>query len=262
MSTSNERDKLLQAKDLVSQKRYDEARAILVTMPDNPTAQKWLNQLASVGGGTPAPRPAPPPAQSPYPPPSPYGPGATPPPAADLRQQMMSQDKPKRQMPNIQADQMQRQAQETLARFDISLNTAVLVLIIAAVSGILAALIDNILGLPWGFLNFTFGWFAAILSGMTYPMIKGKADMGGLIVAAVAGLVTMLLWFILAELIIGDKITEATVRSLYRYWFNEYMNPFKAILAGIVLGIIGFGWYALIPFLRSKLQPLLPDLER
>lgn len=251
MSTSNERDKLLQAKELVSQKRYDEARAILVTMPDNPTAQKWLNQLANVGGGTPAPQPAPPPAQM-----------GTTPPAADLRQQMMNQGQPKRQMPQIQAGEVQRRAKELLSRFDIGLNTAVLVLIIAAVSGILAALIDNIFGLPWGIFNLTFGWFAAVLSGMTYPMIKGKVDLGGLMVAAVAGLVTMLLWFILAELMIGDKITEANLRSLYRYWFNEYMNLFKAILTGIVLGMIGFGWHALIPFVRAKLQPFLPDLEK
>ncbi len=258
MSTSNERDKLLQAKELVSQKRYDEARAILVTIADNPTAQKWLSQLASVPGGTPPPTPSQ--AQSPYPPQM----GTTPPAGADLRQQMIGQDKPKRQMPNIQADQMQRQAQEALARFDISLNSAVLVLILAAVSGILAALVDNILGLPWGILNLTFGWFVAVLSGMTYPMIKGKADLGGLMVAAAAGLVTMFFWFILAEIMISDKYsyTDINSRLVYRGWFNEYMNPFKAILAGIVLGMIGFGWYALIPFLRSKLQPLLPDLEK
>lgn len=41
----NEREKLLEVKELVNQKKYDEALALLHTMPDNPTAQKWQAQV-------------------------------------------------------------------------------------------------------------------------------------------------------------------------------------------------------------------------
>ena len=39
--------KLLQAKALIRQKRYDDARALLITV-DHPTADKWLARLSRV----------------------------------------------------------------------------------------------------------------------------------------------------------------------------------------------------------------------
>jgi hypothetical protein len=39
------REKLQEAKSLIQEKRFDEARAILRSMPDDPTAQNWLAKL-------------------------------------------------------------------------------------------------------------------------------------------------------------------------------------------------------------------------
>jgi len=40
--------KLLAAREFIQEKRYGEARTLLETMPDEPTAQKWLAKLAKV----------------------------------------------------------------------------------------------------------------------------------------------------------------------------------------------------------------------
>lgn len=42
---SEQDEKLQAARRLVNEKRYDEARALLRTIPDNPTAQRWLQKL-------------------------------------------------------------------------------------------------------------------------------------------------------------------------------------------------------------------------
>jgi hypothetical protein len=42
---SDDATRLEEAKQLVNQQKYQQARRILVTMPDNPKAQKWLKQL-------------------------------------------------------------------------------------------------------------------------------------------------------------------------------------------------------------------------
>jgi hypothetical protein len=213
---NNDAEKLQQAKELVSQKRYDEARVILETMPDNPTAQKWLGQLDKAPG-TP-----------------------TPPPTAQAAAPAGRSSRPP-----IQMDEVQQQAQAVITKLNISLNLAVLVLIIAAVAAVLSALLDVIIGLPTGALWFRFGWFVPALVGLVYPLLRGKADRGGLAVSVAAGLVFMIVWYILAE-ILGDT----------------FMNFPKALLVGIILSLCGYGWYVLLPFLRDKVQPLLPNLEK
>lgn len=59
--------KLLAAREFIQEKRYSEARSLLETMPDEPTAQKWLAKLDKVA--TPARRPARHSLLSPSPPP-------------------------------------------------------------------------------------------------------------------------------------------------------------------------------------------------
>jgi len=261
---NDERERLLQAKELVGEKRFDEARAILRTMPHNPTAQKWLDQLDRSGGATPPPPATP--QRAPNPPASAFEP--RPDTDAALRNEIGGQPSP-RKRPQISDEQMEQaraQMQATLSKAGISLNLAVMVLLLAVVSGVVAALLDTILGLPAGLMSFTFGGFAAALVGMSYPLLRGKVDLGGLAVAAVGGLVTMVIWFILSEILIGEPdpktIDDINSRLIYKSWFNEYLNILKALLAGIWLGLAGFGWYALIPFLREKVQPLLPNLEK
>jgi hypothetical protein len=45
--------KLKKAKALIQQKRYDDARAILLTISNNPTAKSWLNKLEKRGASPP-----------------------------------------------------------------------------------------------------------------------------------------------------------------------------------------------------------------
>lgn len=70
----NERQQLQQARDLILQKRFDDARALLRPIAHNPTARQWLDKLDSM-----APPAAPPPtgaASGPIPRPTPAYPAA------------------------------------------------------------------------------------------------------------------------------------------------------------------------------------------
>jgi hypothetical protein len=48
MTSPQAKDYLLQARDLINQKRYTEARAVLMNIPADPTAQKWLAKLDTI----------------------------------------------------------------------------------------------------------------------------------------------------------------------------------------------------------------------
>jgi hypothetical protein len=49
--SEKERDKLLLAKSYIQTRKYAKARPILESMPDDPTAQKWLADLDRIGPG-------------------------------------------------------------------------------------------------------------------------------------------------------------------------------------------------------------------
>lgn len=51
------RDRLVEARKLIEAKRYEEGAAILRTLPNDPTAQKWLKFLEERGVIAPPPRP-------------------------------------------------------------------------------------------------------------------------------------------------------------------------------------------------------------
>jgi hypothetical protein len=136
-----------------------------------------------------------------------------------------------------------RQVEDVVDQLGIDLNLGIKVLIVAAVSGLVAAVLDEVLGLPTGSLRFTFGWMIAALNGATYAFFKNHDDRAGLIMSAVAGLVAFLLWYIVTEIIGGD------------FGLSWGLNVFKAIVTGIIVGLIGFGWFALIRRLPEKLVP-------
>lgn len=123
----------------------------------------------------------------------------------------------------------------------IDLELAAKVLVLAAVSGLLAAFLDEILGLPTNVLRFSFGWMIAALSGAAYLVLKGKPDLGGLIVAGAAGLVALTFWFIIMEIIGGE------------YGLSFGMNIFKAWLTGIISGLLGYGWVAGLNYLPKDI---------
>lgn len=72
------RSKLQAARELINELNYDAARAILRSLPDDPTALEWLAKLDKIAPEKPAITPTP---DYPTPPPAPYQP-----PAASIRQ--------------------------------------------------------------------------------------------------------------------------------------------------------------------------------
>jgi hypothetical protein len=142
---------------------------------------------------------------------------------------------------------MMKQAQAAMDRLGLDLNLAIKVLIIAVVSGLLGGLLDVIISLPVGVLAFAFGWFLAALNGASYAFYRGREDLGGIVMAALAGLVTALLWFIIVSLI-GDDLKDLTEPNQHAYlvdWFEE-LNILKALIGGVLVGLLGFGWFALL----------------
>lgn len=78
MVTPEERNRLIQARELIKQRQYEAARAILVQMPENETAQKWLAKLdqAAPARAQSVDAPSPVSPSSPPPAPQPATPGA------------------------------------------------------------------------------------------------------------------------------------------------------------------------------------------
>ncbi|NDJ77113.1 MAG: hypothetical protein GYB65_12735 [Chloroflexi bacterium] len=124
-------------------------------------------------------------------------------------------------------------------RLDLDLDIAAKVLVVAILSGIVAAFFDEILDLPTSALLFTFGGFIAALNGLTYNVFKGKSDVAGLVMGAVAGMLAFTLWFVTLK-IIGE------IRGA---------NVFKTALTGIVVGMLACGWMALLRVLPQKFLP-------
>ena len=85
-------------------------------------------------------------------------------------------------------------------------------------SGLVAAVLDEVLGLPTEALRLTFGWMIAALNGANYAFFKRHDDRAGLLMSAVAGLVAFVMWFIVMEIIGGD------------FGLSYGLNVFKAIV--------------------------------
>lgn len=125
-----------------------------------------------------------------------------------------------------------------LAQLGIDAGLAGRVLVVAVIAALIAALLDEILGLPGVTLRVSFGGtLVAGLSGMSYAYFKGREDAPGLIMAAVSGLVAYLVWFIVKE-IVG----------------NTFLNIPKAMVSGALAGMIGFGWLVLLREIPRRLK--------
>lgn len=233
MSEQDDQARLAQAQQLVKERRFDEAREILEQMPGNRTAQAWLKKLDDVAGGG-------------------QESGAPAPQGGSGRQRPVMQDMQGR----VNTDDLKRRADDFLTRTNIDRALAIKVLIISAVSAVLAALIDTILGLPTGALAFTFGWFIVALNGQSYAYYKDRFDIGAVIMAGVAGFLTYEIWFILTSMIVGDPEYEAghATRAYFEFW-SDTVNILKAGLSGIIVGLVGLGWLFLLRRLPSNLIP-------
>jgi len=161
-------------------------------------------------------------------------PASEPPPANNIRSLP-----PRPTGPAISSGDFWRMRSDNLlAQLGIDGRLAGRVLIIAVIAAALGAVLDEILGLPGTSLRASFGGtLVAGLSGLSYAYFKGREDAPGLIMAAVAGLVAYLVWYIVSEII-------GTVYA---------MNIFKAMVSGALAGMLGFGWLALLHRLPDRL---------
>lgn len=140
-----------------------------------------------------------------------------------------------------QMQDVQKRVQDVLNQLGIDIPIALKVLVLAVVSALLAAILDRILKLPADSLPLLLGGFIAVINGLTYAYLTKKENLAGAIMAAVAGFVALLIWWIVTK-IIGDQDTG----------FNFTYNPADAwnfgevLLDGVLLGLLGFGWIALL----------------
>jgi uncharacterized membrane protein YvlD (DUF360 family) len=145
------------------------------------------------------------------------------------------------------AQNVQKQTQEVLDRFGIEIDVAIKVLIAAVVFGLVAALVDRIFALPSKYLVFFFGYIVAAVNGPTYSFLKGKDNLAGLIMAAVDGFIAFLAWWILRK-ILGDQS-----EGVFKYNTADQWNFWKVLLDGVILGLVGWGWFALLRRLPARL---------
>jgi hypothetical protein len=152
----------------------------------------------------------------------------------------------------VQVGDVMQRAQGLLAQAGIEIPLAIKTLVIALVSGLLAAIVDTLFELPTSALVFTFVGFIAVLNGASYAFYKGKENLAGVIMAGVNGFVTLLIWWIITK-IIGERGND-----FFKYNPADAYNVGKVFLDGILMGLIGIGWFALLRRLPSS----LPGMKR
>ncbi|MBN1681458.1 MAG: hypothetical protein JW966_14350 [Anaerolineae bacterium] len=242
--------KLTQAKQLIEEKQYQQAIDVLNTIPDNPTAQQWLAKLEKAVGQQAAPV------------------SDTPEPGARRRASSRSPEMPEQISETASAaahrvqegvSSLMEQATPRLEKAGIDIQIAVMVLIFGAVSALASALLDAILGLPGGTFVFTFGWIVIALNGPTYAILKRNAKIDGLIMSVVVGVVTALVWYIVAEILTGDPdiFDDATTRALYKWWLDD-LGVLDVLITGLVVGPLGYGWWLLLAVLPDRVRQYLP----
>jgi len=172
-------------------------------------------------------------------------PASEPPPANNIRSLP-----PRPTGPAISSGDFWRMRSDNLlAQLGIDGRLAGRVLIIAVIAAALGAVLDEILGLPGTSLRASFGGtLVAGLSGLSYAYFKGREDAPGLIMAAVAGLVAYLVWYIIREI-----AGPGTPAEEYIAFSGTAMNIPKAMVSGALAGMLGFGWLALLHRLPDRL---------
>jgi hypothetical protein len=199
--------------------------------------------------------PPPPTGAAPPPPPGQQGPPQQPQQPGQARPP--GQHPPPPQQRQFDVGNVTAQAQKVVNAIRLDLNITVKVLIVSFLSGILAALLDQILGVPTPLLVFNFGWMIMALNGPLYSFFKGKDDIAGLVMSAVAGLLAFTVWFLVLEMIGSDDYSpsDSSTQDGFKVWFNQ-LNILKTGLAGILMGMLSYGWFVLMRRLPEKIIPM------
>lgn len=285
---NDERERLQQVKTLMDQRQYEAAREILQTMSDNPTAHKWLVQVEAAIARQNAPMPSEdeiarrmkaardliqagdyaearamllpiekaPAAQewlekldkrlaAAQNEPEPLRASAAS--AADTRAALAGMDRSPR---GFSLPAALGPVGKTMRTLGIDPQEAGTALGLAVIAGLVAALLEGLLGIPGPYLIFALGAGIAMLTGPSYAMMRQRVDRGAIVMAALSGALTLLAWYLLSLLTAGDPNymdRNVTDRDYYAAWFDDMANVPKSLLSGALLGLIGLGWYALLP---------------
>ncbi|GAB4418410.1 MAG: hypothetical protein Kow00106_14420 [Anaerolineae bacterium] len=141
----------------------------------------------------------------------------------------------------------QAQALRVLDQLGIETGVGLQVIIVALVSGVVAALIDRILDLPTDALVFMFGWgLIAALNGPLYYLLKGsKESVAATVMAAVGGFLALLAWWIVTKLV-GERD--------FGYNPADQYNLLELFVSGVVMGLVSYGWFVLVRRLPGLLR--------
>ena len=147
--------------------------------------------------------------------------------------------------PQLQAEDIRGQALRRLDQLGIEPVLGIKVLIIAVVSGIIAAIIDRVLELPTGVLWFMFGWgLISALNGPTYFFAKGKESLAALVMSAVTGFAALLAWWIVTKLV-GERD--------FGYNPADALTLLEVLVCGVVVGLLSYGWFVLVRRLPARI---------
>jgi hypothetical protein len=124
--------------------------------------------------------------------------------------------------------------EDWLSQFGLDMGLVLKAVVIAVVSGILAALLDEILGLPADALFVTAGGMVGALNGATYACFKRCYDRSGLAAGIVMGWLATMIWFFTLQIVAGDSSLIAG------------LDWFEVTITGLVAGAAGFGWFSAV----------------
>ncbi|MCZ7541682.1 MAG: hypothetical protein M5U29_17565 [Anaerolineae bacterium] len=161
----------------------------------------------------------------------------------------MGQNQPQSpRKPQFQASDVGNRALRALDQAGIERGLGLRVLIIALVSGVIAAILDRVLDLPTGALWFTFGpALIATLNGPTYLFAKGKESIAATVMSAVTGFAALLAWWIITK-IIGER-----GEGMFSYNPADALNLLEVLVCGVVVGLLSYGWFVLLRWLPGKI---------
>ncbi len=134
------------------------------------------------------------------------------------------------------------QAQRILDQLGIEAGLGLQVVIIALVAGVIGALIDRILELPTGTLQFAFGGaLIAALGGPLYYLLKGsKESVAATVMSAVSGFLALLAWWIVTK-IIGER-----GEGIFKYNPADALDFLDVLVSGVIVGLLSYGWFVLV----------------
>lgn len=132
-------------------------------------------------------------------------------------------------------------AEDWFAQFGLDITLVGRSLVIALVTGIVAALIDEGLGLPSGVVFLTAGSIVGALNGATYACFKRCHDRAGLVIGIVSGWLATFAWFLAL-----DVFAHSSPLIFGLDWF-------EVTITGLLTGLLGFVWSSVTHAIPSRL---------